>query len=345
MDLELFEARKRDHIQQALAPSNQAQGFSKLDRVRLRHEAAPEIDFKDVTLQATRLGQVSPTPFFVPAMTAGHLDAKSLNRTIARACQERGWAMGLGSQRRDLDAPASSVDGWAAFRKEFPKLTLFGNLGASQLVTTPLDSIERLADETGAQAWVIHFNALQEAIQPEGTPQFRGVLAALDGLVNRLKIPVIAKETGCGFSLATLKKFQEIGLGAVDVSGLGGTHWGRIEGARAADASLSARLADTFAQWGESTVDSVLNAAELQPRWEIWASGGVRNGLDAAKLIALGSHQIGMAQPVLRAAIEGDESVQRVMHQVEAELKTALFCMGCATVESLRGNASRWEKI
>lgn len=337
IDTQQFEGRKRDHIRHALNPAHQAAGLSGLDRVHLRHEALPDLDFRDVRLDSTCLGRLAPTPFYVAGMTAGHSDASKINRTLALACAERGWAMGVGSQRRELEAgDGGKLDHWKELREEAPGLVLFANVGISQLISSDPSDVRKLVDSVQAQALAVHLNALQEVLQPEGTPSFKGALEALRRTCTEIGIPVVLKETGCGFSPRTLKKVAELGLTAVDVSGLGGTHWGRIEGARSDEASVQARAAATFADWGEPTVDSVIAAREALPKTEIWASGGIRSGLDAAKLIALGSHRVGYAKPALEAALLGPEALRSWMEQQEFELKVALFCTGCASPLKLR---------
>jgi isopentenyl-diphosphate delta-isomerase len=336
-----FEERKRDHIRFSLDSATQSTGWSGLDRVRLRHEALPELDFADLSLAAPCVGKTLPTPFYISGMTAGHGEAPRLNRVLARAAESKGWAMGVGSQRRDLENP-NSIDDWARFRTEFPKLALFGNLGLAQVITSPIGEIQKLVDAIEATGLAVHLNAMQEAIQPEGTPQFAGGLKALEKLCKTLSVPVVLKETGCGFSKKTLGRLAQTGLAAIDLSGLGGTHWGRIEGMRAAGGSLQARAAVTFAHWGESTVESVVAGREVLPGMELWASGGVRSGLDAAKLIALGAHRVGYAQPALKAAMESEAALLAWMEQMEFELKVALFCTGCRTPSELREGKDQW---
>lgn len=343
MDIHQFEGRKRDHIRHALDPAHQAVGLGGFDRIRLVHEALPELDFHEVRLDSTCLGKPAPTPFYVAGMTAGHADAAELNRRLAVVCARRGWAMGIGSQRRDLESQSPSVDQWKKIRAEAPELVLFGNLGLSQLASTSVDAIRRLVDAIQAQALAIHANALQECMQPEGTPNFNGGLQKLRDLCRTLGVPIVLKETGCGFSARTLARLAETGLAAVDVSGLGGTHWGRIEGARAQGQDpMREEAARTFAGWGESTVDSILAARQSLPKTEIWASGGIRSGLDAAKAIALGAHRVGYAQPALEAAMKGPESLDAWMARQEYELKTALFCTGNVSPEELRQREGTW---
>ena len=353
MDIQQFEERKKEHIRHALDTAHQASGLGGLDEIQLIHEALPDLDFEEVSLETSCLGIKLKTPFYIAGMTAGHADAFELNRSLAHAAQTRGWAMGVGSQRRDLEnsgekASGETLDQWKRLRQDAPDLVLFGNVGISQITSVSISKIRSLVDAIGAQALAVHANALQECLQPEGTPQFRGALSALKTLCRELGVPVILKETGCGFSEATLGRLADCGLGAVDVSGLGGTHWGRIEGARAArqgDETLQFRAAQTLANWGVSTADSVINGfKKLKPQTEIWASGGVRSGLESAKLIALGAHRVGYAKPALEAALQGAHQLNAWMERQEFELKVALFCTGMSRPGALRGKEGVWKK-
>lgn len=350
MDIQQFELRKRAHIQHALEEANQALGLSGLDQVSLVHDALPDLDFDEVSLNSVCLGKPARTPFYIAGMTAGHPRASEMNRQLALACSDRGWAMGVGSQRRDLERDdldhlsGSSIDCWKELREEVPHLTLFANLGISQIITAPTQKIQALVDQIQAQALAIHLNGLQEVLQPEGTPRFKGSLAALRRVVQELHVPVILKETGCGFSFETLRKLEGIGFSALDVSGLGGTHWGRIEGARSQPDTFQARAAVTFARWGESTTESVLATQKALPGVEIWASGGVRSGLDAAKLIALGAHRVGYAQPALEAVLAGADRLRQWMEQQEFELKVALFCTGSESPDALQKKERAWKQ-
>lgn len=356
MDFEQFENRKRDHLRFALDPVHQAAGMSGFERIHLVHEALPELDLEEVTLETGCLGTELPTPFYIAGMTAGHAAAPQLNRTLALACAARGWALGVGSQRRDLESlEGGTLDRWVELRREVPGLFLVANIGLSQLISADPDRVLGLATELGANAIAVHANSLQEALQPEGTPRFKGGLASLSKLCKASRLPIVLKETGCGFSKGTLSRLAGIGLGAVDVSGLGGTHWGRIEGARALEsrADQMAQASHTFADWGEPTSDSVRAAREAfaeiplhapaprgagtaAQRPEIWASGGVRSGLDAAKAIAVGAERVGFAKPALEAALAGQEALEAWMKVIEYELKVALFCTGSRGVRALR---------
>ncbi|MDF1827056.1 MAG: type 2 isopentenyl-diphosphate Delta-isomerase [Legionellaceae bacterium] len=330
-----FEKRKQDHIELALMQANQACELNGLDAVHLMHEALPDLDFDELNISSTRLGMAVEKPLMVASMTAGHAKAEHVNRHLMEACAETGWAMGVGSQRRELTDPHARL-AWKPLRDACPRVELYGNLGIAQLITTPVDAILRLTEALGAHALMIHCNPLQECIQPEGTPQFKGCWDALAALVKNLGLPVVVKETGCGFSTSTLVRLQNIGVAAVDVSGLGGTHWGRIEGHRAQHAPMRQQAAQTFRNWGIDTAQSIRFGQDGAPDLELWGSGGVRHGLDAAKLFALGAHTVAFAKPMLEAAMQSTEEVIHVMQTIEYELRVALFCTGSLNLSELR---------
>lgn len=330
-----FERRKKDHIALALDVKNEALGQSGLERVDLIHEALPELDFDEVSLKSQIIGMDVEKPFLISSMTAGHLGSIDLNVLLAQAASANGWLMGVGSQRREL-FDSQALQEWALVRKKAPNARLLGNLGLSQLIQTSTDKVKALVDNLEAVAMIVHLNPLQECLQPEGTPQFKGGYSALERLCLELSVPVVVKETGCGFSETVLKKLKNVGVKAVDVSGFGGTHWGRIEGGRSGQNTILNQASQTFANWGISTVDSMIHASHIQPNYEIWASGGVRTGLDAAKLIAMGAQCVGFAKPILEAAVMGPEYLDQKMKAFEKELKIALFCTGSKNTELLR---------
>lgn len=335
---ELFESRKADHIRLALSDETQAFGQTGLDSIRLRHDALPDLNFDEISLSVPLFGRTVASPMFVSSMTAGHAGSSSLNLAMARVSEKRNWPMGVGSQRKQLRDRAADQE-WTQIRKSCPRVRLLGNIGIAQVIESDVDEIRRLVDTLEAEAMFVHLNALQECLQPEGTPRFKGGLRALETLARSLDVPVIVKETGCGFSAATLQRLRGLGLFAVDVSGYGGTHWGRIEGGRSAAGSMKADAAAAFRDWGIGTVESVLTAAELGANggdYQVWASGGVRSGLDAAKLIAIGAKHVGLAQPILRAATVGEEALDQTMAALEFELRTALFCTGAGSIEAFQ---------
>ena len=331
-----FEKRKQDHIELALMPANQASEANTFDQVQLAHEALPDLDFDEILLSGQRFGQDVTKPFLVSSMTAGHRDAAFINRNLLEACSNSGWAMGVGSQRRELHDQSAARE-WHSLRADFSEVMLFSNIGIAQILEATLADIQRLTESLGARALIIHCNPLQEVIQPEGTPRFRGCWHALDNLVRNLAVPLVVKETGCGFSPSTLQRLHDIGVDAVDVSGLGGTHWGRIEGHRTGEDAIRHKTAITFKNWGVDTVQSVKDAVKINPHFEVWGSGGVRNGLDAAKLFALGATTVGFAKPMLEMALCSATHVYELMATIEYELQVAMFCTGSRVISELKG--------
>ena len=336
-DYHQFEQRKRDHIDIVLGKPTQTTQYSGLDDFQLIHEALPDLNFEDISLSTRRFQEETSSPFLVSSMTAGHKGSIDINQVLMTACQETGWIMGVGSQRRELSDDSAARE-WKGLIKKYPDVELLSNIGIAQLCQTPFDTIKRLIDSLSARGIIVHLNALQECIQPEGTPQFKGGLQALSQLVKESPVPVIVKETGCGFSKKTLQRLNNIGIAAVDVSGLGGTHWGRVEGYRAQENSMLATAAQTYARWGITTLNSILNAKSINPNFEIWGSGGVRNGLDAAKMLTLGATTVGLAKPLLTAALTGTDAVVHTMKTLEHELKIALFCTGSKNIAILQEN-------
>ena len=331
-----FVQRKQDHIMLSLEDRNEARGQSGFERIRLVHEALPELDFSEIDITTTVFGERRATPFLVSSMTAGHRRGVDLNQQIAKACESRGWLMGVGSQRRELNDPEAYKE-WESLRKTAPEVALIGNLGMSQAVHTKPAVIQTLVDHLQAKAMIIHLNPLQECVQPEGTPRFKGGLEALQTIAAEISVPLIVKETGCGFSSETLQKLMGRGLGVVDVSGFGGTHWGRIEGVRAQESAETRwrhELAQSFKDWGIPTVNALLFAAKIKPDYKIWASGGLRSGLDAAKALSMGAQVVGFAKPALESALKGE--LELWMMRIEYELRTALFCTGCQNIDALQ---------
>ncbi|WP_413561184.1 type 2 isopentenyl-diphosphate Delta-isomerase [Bdellovibrio sp. HCB209] len=337
-----FENRKRDHIRIALDPRSQTEGQTGLDSIELIHEALPDLNFKEVDISTSfSFSNVSlslSSPIFISSMTAGHEHGREINMALARLSDRHQILMGVGSQRREL-TDSNAAEEWAQVRKQAPKARLLGNIGIAQLIKTPLDGIRRLVAATEAVGLFVHVNPLQEVLQPEGTSDFKNSLQAIENLVKFAGVPVIVKEVGCGFSVSTLKRLEGTGIAAVDVAGKGGTHWGRVEGYRSEESEMLYQVAQTYANWGISTVESLLNAEQARVSFEVWASGGVRTGLDVAKLCALGAKKVGIAKPFLEAALsahtDADTALENLLNRLETELKIALFCTGSKNLAEL----------
>ena len=329
-----FEARKEEHLRIALSASSLSKQEGGLHRVRLTHNPLPERNFSsDISLACVSLGKACKTPFYISSMTGGWKGSGALNLRLARAAESRGWAMGIGSQRAQLKDTLKDQE-CRNVRKAAPRLSLFGNIGLSQALSSSAEDIQRLADVLGASAMILHLNSLQEAIQKEGTPQFKGGLKKIESLAAGLSVPLIVKETGCGFSPKTLQRLEGRGVAALDLSGLGGTHWGRIEGQRLSGEEKE--IGETFAGWGVPLLDSLLAARSRSRDYEVWASGGLQTGLDAAKVLALGASRAGFARRLLPEALRGEEALIQAMRRTEKELAVSLFCTGSSNIQELR---------
>lgn len=322
-----FEQRKKEHIRLALSDQSQQLDENQFSKIRLTHNALPEMNFSDVHLQTELLGHTFSSPHFISSMTAGHSDSLNINLRFAEAAQEKNWLMAVGSQRREL-RDEKAANEWQEVRKRAPKTQFVSNIGIIELIHTPMDSILKLIDNLNAIGIFIHLNPLQEVFQMHANVDFTNGLKAIETLVKKVKIPVLVKEVGFGISATLIKKLIDIGVHAVDVSGRGGTHWGWIEAQRHDDHSLEKMAIDAFKNWGESTIDCLLQTQEFILFHPIWASGGIRSGVDSAKCLALGARAVGIAQPLMKAIVEDEKNILNVMNLFDYQLKVAMFCSG-----------------
>jgi len=329
--------RKAGHLRLAVEEGGrlQFQGLTAgWERVRLVHRALPELDLAAVDTAVTIFGHRLQAPLLISSMTGGTPEATLINRRLARAAQAAGVAMGLGSMRVALDDPTEALD--FQVREAAPDILLFANLGAVQLnYGYGLDDCRRAVELAQADALILHLNPLQEAIQPGGNTNFAGLLRQIEQVCRALPVPVIVKEVGWGISGEVARQLVDVGVAGIDVAGAGGTDWAAVE-ARLADEAPRLRLAQVFAQWGIPTVEAVPQVRQAAPEAVVIASGGVRNGLDVAKAIALGADAAGLAMPFLQAAARSAEAVKDELAQLTAELKLAMFATGCANLAALR---------
>lgn len=320
--------RKADHLRIAAEPDVVGSVPTGLDQVRLRHRALPERDLADVELTTQLLGVRLAAPLFVSAMTGGTAAAERINQALARAAAEHGVALTLGSGRPLLDDP----DLLRTYRSAARPPLLLANLGASQLQD---DRAARLVDLLGADGISIHLNPVQEAVQPEGTPAFAGVAERIAATVAALApLPVVVKEVGFGMDGADVVLLRDAGVAAIDVAGAGGTNWATIEGRRDPRAH---RVAAAFGGWGVPTAAAigiaVTAAAGGRAPIPVIASGGVRDGVEAAKCLALGASAVGLARPFLVAAQAGQASA--AVEAVVAQLRIAAWAAGAPSAAAL----------
>lgn len=331
----MLEKRKSDHIRINLEEDVGFKGLTTgLENYRFLHQALPEIDLHQVDTSVTVFGKKLKAPILISSMTGGTEQAQAINRTLAQAAEARGIAMGLGSQRAAIEDP--SLAPTFQVRELAPTTVLLANLGAVQLnYGYTIEHCRRAVDMLGADALILHFNTLQEAVQPEGDTRFSGLLNKIEPVCRALPVPVIAKEVGWGFSDDTVRRLVEAGVSAIDVAGAGGTSWSQVEMYRAAT-EAQRRVAGTFVSWGIPTSEAVLAAKRAAPNIPIFASGGLRNGLDIAKCIALGATLGGMAGPFLKAAVESLEAVLDEIKIAQTELQIAMFGIGVSSIDRLQ---------
>ena len=331
----MHEQRKSDHIRINLEEDVDFRTLTTgLENYHFLHQALPEIDLTNVDTSVSLFGKRLKAPLLISSMTGGTEEAANINRTLAEAAEARGIAMGLGSQRAAIEDP--SLSNTFQVRSLAPTTVLLANLGAIQLnYGYTADHCQRAVDMLEADALILHFNALQEAVQPEGDTRFSGLLHQVERVCQMLSRPVIAKEVGWGFSEDTVRRLIEAGIAAIDVAGAGGTSWSQVEMYRA-KTEIQRRVAATFVDWGISTSEAILAARQVAPETSIIASGGLNNGLDVAKCIALGATVGGMAGPFLKAAVESLEAVLNQIQVTQTELRIAMFGIGVDSIAGLQ---------
>jgi isopentenyl-diphosphate delta-isomerase len=327
-------ARKADHIRVNLEQDVRGSVESGFDRFRFVNCALPEIDLAAVDTSMQLFGRTLGAPLLISCMTGGTAEARRINHTLAAVAQESKLAMGLGSARALLERP-ELLDTFDV-RSSAPDVLLFANLGAVQLNKGyGVDDCRRLLDMLQADALVLHLNAIQEAVQPDGDTCFRGLLEAIAKVCRALDAPVIVKEVGWGIAPDTVRKLCEAGVAAIDLAGAGGTSWSEVERHRIAE-PWRARVAASFGSWGIPTADCLQAARAAEPRAVLIASGGIRSGMDVVKAIALGADVAGIAGPFLRAAADGIEAARELAREYVEVLRIAMFALGEPTLGDLR---------
>jgi isopentenyl-diphosphate delta-isomerase len=329
-----IDQRKADHIKINLEKDVRSALTTGLENYRFVHEALPELDLDQVDTSLSLFGKQLNAPILISSMTGGTSDAETINLRLAEAAQEMKIAMGVGSQRAALERPEQAKT--FQVRRAAPDILLFANLGAVQLnYGYGIDECRRAIDMIEADALIFHFNPLQEAVQDAGDTNFEGLAKKVEEVCRKLEIPVIAKEVGWGISERTAKLLADCGIQAIDVAGAGGTSWSQVEMHRAPD-EFTRELAATFVGWGIPTAESILNVRKAAPEMTIFASGGLKDGLDIAKSIALGATLGGMAGQFLKAAAISTKSAVQMMKLTKRQIEVTMFAAGVGTLEDLQ---------
>lgn len=331
----VIENRKDDHIRINLQQDVQFPHLTTgLERYRFLHQALPELDLHSIDTTVTLFGRTLTAPLLISSMTGGTEMAMRFNRILAQAAQQHGIALGLGSQRAAIRNPDTAIT--YQVRDIAPDILLLANIGAVQFnYGYGVDECRRVVDMVQADALILHFNVLQEAVQPEGDVNFAGLLAKVEAVCRAMPVPVIAKEVGWGFSEQNARDLANAGVSAIDVAGSGGTSWSEVEYHRAPNA-FHAQVARAFADWGIPTADAIQYAVRGAPGLPVIASGGLRDGIDVAKSIALGATIGGMAGPFLKAAAESVEAVSQMIEILSSQIRIAMLCGGASSVAALQ---------
>ncbi|MBE9091140.1 type 2 isopentenyl-diphosphate Delta-isomerase [Microcystis aeruginosa LEGE 11464] len=330
-----IENRKSEHLRVCIEEDVEFQQLtSGLEKYRFTHCCLPELDRSDIELGTTFLGKSLKAPILISSMTGGTELAHLVNTRLATVAQRYGLAMGVGSQRIALEQPELAPT--FAVRSLAPDILLLANLGAVQLnYGCGLEDCLKLVELLEADALILHLNPLQELVQSGGDSNFKGLLAKIEQICAQLPVPVIAKEVGNGISAPMAKKLIEAGVAAIDVAGAGGTSWAKVESQRAKD-NRQRHLGQVFADWGLPTAECITAIRSVNSTIPLIASGGLKNGLDLAKAIALGADLGGLARPFLVAAIESEAAVDELVKFLIAELEIVLFCTGNPNLSALK---------
>jgi len=334
-----IENRKSEHLRVCIEKDVEFQQLtSGLEKYRFTHCCLPELDRSDIELGTTFLGKSLKAPILISSMTGGTELAHLVNTRLATVAQRYGLAMGVGSQRIALEQPELAPT--FAVRSLAPDILLLANLGAVQLnYGCGLEDCLKLVELLEADALILHLNPLQEWVQSGGDSNFKGLLAKIQQICAQLPVPVIAKEVGNGISAVMAKQLIEAGVAAIDVAGAGGTSWAKVESQRAKD-NRQRHLGQVFADWGLPTAECITAIRSMNSTIPLIASGGLKNGLDLAKSIALGADLGGLARPFLVAAIESEAAVDELVKFLIAELEIVLFCTGNPNLSALKNSGA-----
>ena len=324
------EKRKKDHVKVCLTEDVEFFKSNGFGNYQFRHNALPEIDWDDIDISSQFLGRKFRAPLFIEAMTGGTRGAEKINGNLARAAQELGIGMGVGSQRAMIEKP--QLSGTFKVKDAAPGIFLLGNIGASHLLAYSPARIRKALDEIKADALAIHLNPAQEIAQNGGHKKWKGILAKIKETCSEIGMPVIVKEVGCGISGEVARKLERAGVDAIDVAGAGGTSWVKV------DSIIAGKPLDTFFEWGIPTAES-LEQCLAAVKVPVIASGGIRNGIEAAKALSLGASLAGIALPLLKPATESHDAVRQALEKVVMELKTVMLLTSSKNLSGLRGKA------
>lgn len=343
------EERKLEHIEIVINENVQSKESNLLDFVRFIHNPLPENNLDSIDLSKDFCDYIIDAPLVITGITGGHPEAEKINDSISRVVSKFNIAMGVGSQRAAIENP-KLIHSFRIVRENAPQAFLIANIGVAQLNKGyGINEIEKAIDMIKANAIAIHVNPGQEAYQDEGDTNFSNLISKIEEINDKISVPIIIKEVGNGLNIELVKTLRSIGIKCFDVAGLGGTNWIKTESIRSRRKNGyplkdPGKLADF---WGNPTALSIVEARSGAMDSYIIGSGGIRDGLDAAKAIALGSDVAGMAFPILKILkLEGEKGLENYIKKTIYQLKTAIFLSGGTNVYSLwKSQITIWGRL
>ncbi len=324
------ENRKKDHID--ICMNEKVDNSSCMDvwkDIDLIYKCLPNLKLEDVNTRVDFLGKELKAPILISSMTGGTATAETINKNLAKAAEELGIAIALGSVRASTEN--SEMDKTYQVRDVAPKTLVIGNIGVAQLKKgyTKKD-IREAVDMMNADALYLHINPLQEACQSEGDTDFSEIIPAIEKITKTTDVPILAKEVGCGIDMESARALERAGIKVIDIAGMGGTAWPSVEAKRNKN-----KVGETFCCFGIPTPIALIEVCQ-NVEIPVIASGGIRNGLQAAKALALGAEMVGIALPLLSPAQDSSEAVKKWLEKFIMELRVAMFAVGARTVSDLR---------
>ncbi len=326
--------RKTDHIDINLHKDVQSLTTTGFELFRFVHNPLPELDLDEIETGIDFLGKKLRSPLLISSMTGGTPQASKININLALAAESHGIALALGSGRPGLESDEAAKT--YGLRKYAPTIPIFANLGAVQLnYGCGVEECKRVVEIAQADALILHFNSLQEALQPEGQTNFKGILNKIGEVCKQMPVPVIAKEVGWGFSAKAARDLVNAGIACIDIAGAGGTSWSEVEKYRNQQSSR-VRISSHFRDWGNPTALALEEVCAALPKVPVIASGGLRNGLDIAKSLVLGAGVAGMAGPFIKAAVVSSQAVAEILTEINLELRIVMFAVGARNLKELK---------
>lgn len=336
-ELDIIIQRKKDGIYIPLKRNVQAKNVSTfLEYVNLVHNSLPELNFDEIDIKTKFLGFEFDAPLIIDAMTGGTPEAEKINGRLGKLAEKCNIPMGLGSQRAGLRSDILKGT-YSIARKNAPNAFLIANIGGAQLSNgMKFEDVSRIIEMIDANALAIHLNPLQELIQPEGEPKYKGILQRIREISDKISIPVIIKETGAGISSDVAMRLESTKISALNVSGAGGTSWAGVEKIRAEMQRNENKesLGDLFWDWGIPTAQSILEVRSVS-KIPIIASGGLRNGLEIVKCMVIGANTSAMAFPFLKAATRSERYLFVFFNKIIGEIKSTMFLIGAPRISDL----------